>query len=978
MRVKTTYLFIPTFCFLLSFLKSGGQTSPPFYTEEAGKWADSVISTLNRDERISQLIMVAGWSNKDSIHSNEIKKLITDWGIGGICFFQGGPLRQANLTNDYQKLSKIPLMIGIDGEWGLAMRLDSTIRFPRQMTLSAIENKELIYEMGAEIARQCKLMGIQTNFSPDADINTNPANPVIGSRSFGDDREEVTTRSLLYMKGLQDNNILATGKHFPGHGNSDSDSHFTLPTINQSAANLDSVELYPFKKLIEEGLGSMMVAHLNVPALESIPNTPSTLSQKIVTGLLKEKLGFKGLIFTDALNMKGVSSLYKPGVVDKLALLSGNDVLLYCEDVRKAVEQIHLAVENCEIEQSEIDARAKKVLMVKYWTGLNHFNPIDTNQLYSKLNNPKAVLLQRKMFEQSITFLKNQDSLLPIKNDTMRVASVVIGDKKDNAFQKQLKMYGNIDCYALEKDAPLSVFTALFNFLSNYDYVILSLHGTTMKAANNFGINDGEEQFIDTILATYKTIFVDFGNSYTLSRFKNLNKAKAVVLAYEDFPLTHEITAQSIFGGIKINGKLPVQVNNEFTRYLGEKSEDPSRLKYTIPEEAGLSSTKLNEIDSVVANAISKGAIPGCQVLVARKGMVVYNKAFGMKTYNSNDTVRTRDLYDIASITKIAATSLAAMKLYDSKKIELNNALSKYLPKLKGTNKKTLLVKEILAHQAGLVPWIPFYKETISDSGYLPEIYSKVNDEVYSIQVADSMFMNHSYSDSISSWILKSPVSATGKYVYSDLGPILMKMATEKLTGQRFDNYVNKIFYQPLGLTRLTFLPLEKFTLSEIVPTENDQIFRKQLLRGYVHDPAAAMMGGVSGNAGVFSDANDLAIILQMLLNKGSYGGVNYLKPSTVELFTKQQYPDNNNRRGLLFDKPEPDTTKPSPCSKEVSLSTFGHQGFTGTCAWADPENEIIYIFLSNRVNPDATNDKLAKLNIRTSIQSIIYQAIIK
>lgn len=975
-HIKSIFLIL----ILVSMVgKSNAQKLPPFITPQAEQWADSVLKKLTPDERISQLIMVAAWSNKDSVHIKDIRKMIVDWGIGGVCFFQGGPIRQSLLTNDYQKLSKVPLMVGIDGEWGLAMRLDSTTRFPRQMTTSAIRDTSLIYEMGKEIARQCKLMGIHVNFAPDADVNNNPLNPVIGSRSFGDDPDDVCRKSLLYMRGMQDQNVLATGKHFPGHGNADTDSHLALPVISQTRAGLDSVELPPFKRLIDEGVGSIMVAHLNVPALDTTQGIPSTLSSPIVTGLLKKEMGFKGLIFTDALNMKGVSAKYKPGIVDKLALLSGNDVLLYCEDVHKAVEEIHLAIQNCEITQEEVDERAKKVLMVKYWTGLNNYRPIDTTDLYKNLNSPEAQLLQSKMYSQSVTMLSNQDSLLPFHSkDTLRIASVVIGDKKDNAFQKQLKMYGNVDCYAESIDAHISVFDALFKFLTNYDYVILSLHGTTMKAATNYGIPTSVSRFIDSVMMTYKTVFVDFGNSYTLSRFSKLDKAKSVILAYEDFSLTHQITAQIIFGGIETTGKLPVNVLPTYSRNQGIDSKPPTRFEYSLPEAAGMSSQKLNAVDSIVNGAISAGAMPGCQVLVARKGIVVYNKAFGTKTYNSKDSVTTNDLYDIASITKIAATALATMKLVDQKKININYPLSKYFSKLKSTNKKALLVKEILTHQAGLISWIPFFKQTMKDSSYLDDVYSKKKDEKFSVQIADSLFMNKNYNDSILKWIYTSPVSATGKYVYSDLGPILMKLTTEKITNQPFDQYLEKNFYKPLGLTHFGYKPLDDFPLNTIVPTENDMLFRKQLVRGYVHDPAAAMMGGVSGNAGLFGNANDLAVIMQMLLNKGTYGGVSYLNPATVELFTKQQFPHNNNRRGLLFDKPEPDSSKTSPCSKEASLSTFGHQGFTGTCAWADPENELIYIFLSNRVNPDATNDKLVKLNVRTNIQSAIYQSIIK
>ncbi|HRH66526.1 MAG TPA: glycoside hydrolase family 3 N-terminal domain-containing protein [Bacteroidia bacterium] len=952
---------------------------PPFYTEEASHWADSVLATLTPGERISQLIMVAAWSNKDTVHTNEIRKLITNHGIGGLIFFQGGPVRQAVLTNEYQSLSKVPLMIGIDGEWGLSMRLDSTVRFPRQMTLSADPSDSLIYTMGAEIARECRRLGIHINFAPDADINDNPLNPIIGSRSFGDDREEVSRRALLYMKGMQDNRVLANGKHFPGHGNAESDSHLTLPLITQTRQELDSVELYPFRKLIHEGLGSMMVAHLSVPALDTTPNLPSTLSKPIVSDLLKSEMGFKGLVFTDALNMKGVSSCYQPGILDKKAILAGNDILLYTEDVRKAIDEILISIKNGEISQQEIDARAKKLLMAKYWCGLNRKQFIDTAGLVRDLNTPNAVYLQRRLYEQSVTLLTNRDSIIPLKAlDSLRIASVVIGDVKNNAFQQQLKMYGRIDCYAEEKDAPVSIFDALFKFLKNYDLIILSMHGTSMKAQANFAIPEAAQQFIDKVITDYPTVFVNFGNAYTFSRFQKLDMAKAVILAYEDFPMTHELAAQAVMGGISTSGKLPVNSTPLFTRNTGRKTPPPIRLKYTVPEDAGVSTYGLNKIDTLVGKAIAAGATPGCQVLVAKDGKVIYNKSFGSRTYTDTSKIRNTDLYDIASVTKIAATALGTMKLFEDGKINLNQPLSKYLPALKTTNKRSITVKEVMAHQAGLQSWIPFWKQTVSGKSLNKTIYQKSKSANFPIKVADSLYMNKSYTDSLMTWIYKSPLGEKGKYVYSDLGPILLRNLIERISKDSMPVYLEKNFYKPLQLSNSGFLPKDRFSLDRIVPTENDKEFRQQLIQGYVHDPAAAMLGGISGNAGLFSNANDLAVILQMLLNKGSYGGKQLLKPNTVTLFTKQQFVQNKNRRGLLFDKPDPDPTKSSPCSPSASLETFGHQGFTGTCVWVDPKYNLIYIFLSNRIHPDATNDKLVKMNLRTDIQQAIYDSFLK
>jgi beta-N-acetylhexosaminidase len=956
---------------------SRAQSLPAFYTTEAISYADSIIKTLTPDQRIGQLFMLATWSNKDSLHIKEIQQQVRDYGIGGLIFFQGGPVRQAMLTNDYQKLAKVPLLIGIDGEYGLAMRLDSTIRFPRQMTLSAGHSDSMIYKMGEEIARQCQRMGIHTNFSPVADVNNNILNPIIGSRSFGDDKETVTKYSLAYMKALQANHILACGKHFPGHGNTDSDSHFTLPIVRSDSAQLDSLELFPFKVMINQGLGSIMVAHLYLPALDSIPDHPSTLSHQIVSGLLKEKLGFKGVIFTDALNMKGVSACYMPGLLEKLALFAGNDVLLYSEDVRKGIEEIHYAVENCEITQEEVDEHTRKVLMMKYWCGLNKYKPIDTTNLVKDLNTPAAKILQRKLYEKSLTLLSNKDSLLPFKwQDSLRIASIVIGDTKQNAFQKQLQMYAPVETFAIDKDAPESVFNSLKDYLKNYDYIILSLHNTVMNAAKNFGISEQSHQFITEVIDKYKTVFLGFGNAYTLSKFSNLDKAKAVILTYEDMPVMHSLAAQLIFAGGPSYGKIPIQSSTTFNKHTGISASNPIRFKYTLPEEAGLNSYVLSRIDTIASKAIVEKAIPGCQVLVAKDGKVIFYKSFGTHTYDDTTLVENTNLYDIASVTKIAGTALAAMKLYEQKKIDLDKPLSKYLHRLKKTNKANLTLREVMAHQSGLQSWIPFWKQTVVNGNPDSAVYSKVQSETYSIRVSDSLFMRKEYKDSIMKWIEISPVGEKGKYVYSDLGPILMKEVVEEVSGKSLDAFLYSNFYRPLGLTRLTFSPRNKFLPNEIIPTELDTAFRKQLVHGDVHDPAAAMLGGVSGNAGIFSDANDLAILMQMLLDHGTYGGKQYLKEKTVTLFTSQQFAENKNRRGLLFDKPEPDPSKPSPTCKSASLKTFGHQGFTGNCTWIDPQYNLVYVFLSNRVNPDATNDKLAKMNVRTEIQQVIYDAL--
>ncbi|MFM9028820.1 MAG: glycoside hydrolase family 3 protein, partial [Bacteroidota bacterium] len=559
--MKRLLMFLVMLITLSFVLRADNGFAPPFINSKSERWADSMLSALSQEEKIAQLIMVAAWSNKDSAHIKEVESLINDWHIGGLIFFQGGPVRQALLTNHYQSISKTPLLIGIDGEWGVSMRLDSTIRYPRQMTLAANPDDSAVYRMGRQIARECKRLGVHINFAPVADINSNPENPVIGSRSFGDDRENVTLRSLMYMKGMQDHGIMASGKHFPGHGDADMDSHHTLPLIRRTREAMDTVELYPFKKLIDQGLSSMMVAHLRIPSLDPGTNFPSTLSKAIITDLLKQQMDFRGLVFTDALNMKAVSETYKPGTVECLALLAGNDILLYSEDVPKAIRKIQEAVMEGKISQEEIDRRVKKVLMAKHWSGLDSFEPIDTTDLISDLNSPDAYFLQQELYEHSITILKNENGILPLKNlEKSRIAFVSVGALKNNDFQSALSEHIRGDLYSIEKDAPSSAFQSLLDFLRNYDLVILSLHGTTMRVQSGYGITDKSRQFIESVLRSYKTVFVDFGNPYSLSRFRSLEKATAVILGYEDFKAPMVAAAQLISGATTTDARLPVAV----------------------------------------------------------------------------------------------------------------------------------------------------------------------------------------------------------------------------------------------------------------------------------------------------------------------------------------------------------------------------------------------------------------------------------
>jgi beta-N-acetylhexosaminidase len=934
-------------------------------------WTDSVYHALNEDERLGQLFMVAAYSNKDEKHLAHLDSLVQKYHVGGLIFFQGGPLRQAHMTNRYQGMAKVPLFIAIDGEWGLSMRLDSTIVFPHQLALGAIRDNTLIYNMGCEIARQCKRMGIHINFAPVVDVNNNSKNPVINDRSFGENKFNVTLKGLAYMQGLQDGGVMACAKHFPGHGDTDSDSHYSLPVINKSLQQLDTLELYPFKVLFNEGVQSVMAAHLFIPKIDSTKNTATSLSAKSTTQLLKEKMGFSGLVFSDALNMKGVSKFFTPGEVELKAFKAGNDVLLFAEDVPKSIMLMKNALKKKQITQEQIDKAVKKILSAKYDYGLTHPQFVKTENLYEDLNDISAVLLQRKLFEAAFTIAADEKNQLPVADlENKKFASLTIGTNAVNDFRLMLENYVSISHFTMEKNATAVNFKQLADTLKKFTDVFIGLHDMTRHASKNYGLTDNVIQFIKNLAAETNVILTVFGNPYSLQYFDAL---PCVVMAYEDNPITRSYAAQMIFGAIGADATLPVSATAKYYSGYGKKLPGGLRFKYTIPEEVGIASKDLLKIDSIAAKAIRGKMTPGCQIVFAKDGKVFYNKSFGYHTYDSTVAVKNSDIYDVASITKVAATTISLMKLYDDGKFYLDKTVADYLPETKKTEVEKLKMHDILLHQSGMAGWIPFYLKYISDAERKKWFKNHLQKN-YETEVAENLFAKDAITDSIFKTIYNAKVEKKPEYKYSDMGFYLFAKMIERISGEPLDIFVKKNFYVPLALKITTYNPLNFFSKDRIVPTEKDTVFRKQIVQGYVHDPGAALLGGVSGHAGLFSNATDIAVLFQMLLNKGSYGGKKYLNAPTVELFTKAHL--EKNRRGLGFDKPEPDITKSGPTAKSASPETFGHTGFTGACAWADPKYNLVYVFLSNRTFPDMNNNKLAQQNIRTDIMQAMYDAI--
>lgn len=941
-------------------------------------WVDSVFETMSFEEKIGQLFIIRAHSDLGNDHVQSVLSQIKKYNVGGLCFFQGTPEKQASLTAQYQEKSKIPLLVSMDAEWGLGMRFkEKGLSFPRQLMLGAIQDHKEIEAMGYAIGKQLLAIGVQVSFAPVADININPLNPVIGDRSFGEDKENVARKSIAYMKGLQASGVLTSGKHFPGHGDTETDSHYDLPVLNYSMERLREIELYPFQQMIDAGLQGIMVAHLHVPAIDTTPNISTTLSPKAINDLLKNEMGFDGLVFTDGLEMKGVTKHFKSDEVAVMAIQAGNHMLLLPENIELAFSGLKTAFNKGKLDKDLLDEIVKRILLAKYKLGLDSLvMPTPANAAKMAFD-PYAIGIKHKLIEQAITVAQNKRALIPMVNITEpKVATLAIGSTVQTKFQDRLDSYFQADHFYTSHALKDLNQQNLMKDLMKYDRIIISLHQLNNKVSDNFGLTTAELSLIQLINRQHEVILVVFGSPYSLKFFENIDH---VLMAYEDSPEIEDITAQGLVGVFGFSGKLPVGASNIYPLHHGFTTPSLKRMGYSVPERVGMSSDSLAYIKTIAQYMIDIKAAPGCQVLIAKDGRIIYEQAFGQHTYAKAEPVYQTDLYDLASITKVAATTLAIMHLQKEGILSTDYTLGHYLPWLAGSNKENMVIKKVMAHHAGLQSWIPFYEGTgkLEDNMWVenePDLYCYMPSPDFCLPVAQDMYMDERYLDSMRKEIIASGLNADGTYVYSDLGFIMLAEIIKRETGVPLDVYVDSVFYQPLGLQRIGFNPLYRFSPDEIVPSEIDSYFRCQELTGTVHDMTCAMLGGVSGHAGLFSDAEDLAILFQMLMNGGQYGGINYIDPEILRTFTTRF--GNSTRRGIGFDLKETDPNKNVLTSPFASTSTYGHTGFTGTCVWNDPENNLTYVFLSNRTYPTMRNGKLADHKIREKIHSRAYRAI--
>jgi beta-N-acetylhexosaminidase len=964
--------------FLVTFFNSHSQNLDPLRTDDyyaQEKWVDSILNSMTIDQKMGQLFMIQAYSNLDTVHENKIKEMIQKYHVGNLIFMQGTPSKQVQLTNTYQSLSKIPLMIGFDGEWGLDMRLQNTYKFPWNMTLGAIQDNTLIRKFGEHLGRHAKRVGIHVNFAPVVDINTNPLNPIIGNRSFGEDKQNVTQKAIAFSQGMQSEGVLANAKHFPGHGDTATDSHLKLPVLTFNRQRLDSVELYPYKRVFDAGMASVMTAHLSIPVLESNPKLPTSLSPSVVTDLLKEKLGFLGLIFTDGLNMKGAADYSSSAEIDLAAVLAGNDVLLIPQDVPATISLMKNSIQTGALSPERIDESVRKILLAKYKVGLHLYKPIDTLNLVKDLNTIEDEVLHRKLVKNSITIIKNKKNILPVEDlkKHKKIAYVALGDDTGDQFLDALAKYSKIH------KVDSNNLNEVLDTLKDFDLVVVGFHKSNAHPWKSYEFSNQELVWLHEISRKNKTILTVFASPYSLLNIKSFTNLEVVLVAYQNSEIAQEITAQTIFGAIEATGKLPVSIKNEFPVGTGIITKSLQRLQYSIPEAVGMSSKKLARIDSVATVVLEEKMSPGLQVLVARKGVVVYEKSFGYHTDKKKNPVKNSDVYDVASLTKILASLPMLIKAEEEKKIALSSSVRKIVPRFKKSNKDTVTVQEVLSHYGQLKAWIPFYKltqDSITNKN-LKKFYRAKKTKNFTIKVAENLYLKSSYKDSIYKYIRDAEQREKPGYKYSDLGYYIFKEALEKRYKKDLNILVNDEFYEPLGANRMSYLPLAKFDKLSIVPSEKDSYFRHQLLHGYVHDMGAAMLGGVGGHAGLFANSNDVAKMMQLYLQKGYYGGKRYFKAATFDKFNKRYYSDKKVRRGLGFDKPQLDSTIMATCGC-VSDESFGHSGFTGAYTWADPVSGILYVFLSNRVFPTMENYGLVDQDIRTKIQQIIQEAILQ
>ena len=912
-------------------------------------WAEAQLSEMTLEEKVSQLFSARAYSHYASADNPDYQKLVDlveRFGIGGITFFQGEPLEQAAIVNDLQAMSDVPLLISQDMEWGAGMRIEHSTTFPRTMALGATRDEELAFLAGYVTAREARALGTHQVFGPVADINNNPNNPIINVRSFGEKPDLVARMASAFARGVQEGGALATAKHFPGHGDTATDSHAALPILSFGMDRLETVELVPFKALIEEGIMSVMTGHLAFPQVEENPNVPASLSKRVTTEILRNDLGFHGLIVTDALDMAGVTANFSTGQIALQAFQAGADMLLLSEDPYAARETIMQAVADGQLSEERIDESVMRILRAKAWAGLDEEPLVDLMTLRNTVAAESHLAVSHAIGRQSLTLLRNENDLLPISEDS-NVLVVTMSDSSDPSvgryFASQLRRNApkaRITTRLLDDRSHPDEYEQVLQEASEYDVVIVPAFVYVRSWSGRINLSEQNLEFLSRLVGEDAPVaLISFGNPYIVI---GLEQPAVYVTAYSASEASQMAAAEALVGKSGVSGKLPITIPDLYS--FGEGLELQQRLiREGYPVAAGMSDDSLGRVDSLIHAAIAERAFPGASVAIGRGGVLVKMDGYGYFTYDKEHPVTPTSIYDLASLTKVVATTTAAMKLYDEGRLDLDEEVGEYLPEFAQGGKEDVTIRHLLTHSAGLIPFRPFHQMGVTSREAL--------------------------IDSVMSETLLYPPGTESRY--SDLGMITLMLVIEEITGQDFATYAEENIFEPLGMYDTGFRATGTPDAA-IVPTEVDDAFRGRLIQGEVHDETAWILGGVSGHAGLFSTAQDLAKLGYMLVNEGRINGMQFVEEETIELFTEPDNPEISTR-ALGWDSPSPEGY--SSAGEAFGPESFGHTGFTGTSFWVDPEQDLFVILLTNRVYPTRENRKIVQ--VRPKLADIAHGAII-
>ena len=924
-------------------------------------WAESTLDKLTLREKIAQMMvyrMNMHYLNYNSDEWKEIEDLISSDGIGVLHIWFGETGSALTMLNKIQRESKIPILVEADIESGLGRRYPGAVTLPPMMAIAATGNSKFAYEAGRISAEESRGVGIHFNLAPVVDVNNNPKNPIINTRSFGEHPDSVIKYSREFIKGLHDHGMLTTAKHFPGHGDTETDSHSSLAQIPSDSARLWQIELPPFKNAIESGVDAIMVAHVNSPEYQIHSEDPATLSKFWIQDVLRSKMKFDGVIITDAMDMGGIVKKYSDSYALIETIKAGSDIIIQNNQMKKSIDLVEKAVKNGIISEQRINVSALKVLKMKERLGLDKNKIISMDDTHFSVGKKSNFDLASEIANRSITLVKNNDNILPLKpksNDTFYIVDLYDGANNHNEsiVTKSLRENGyKVRSFQIDKSDSLIVANHILDQIPSDGLVLLNAYANPVEWKENIFLPSVEADFINRLIKKCSTVIItSFGSPYLIQDFP---EAPVYICAYKGSSVMQKAFLNALMGESDINGILPVTIPGIAKRGSGinlksikwEKKEQSwipgKEIKRIRPNEI---SVNVDETKQMLLEAVADSAFPGGVILAAKNGEIFLHKAFGYHTYSKKKPVMRGNIYDLASITKVVATTSALMKLVDEKKLSLDDKVITYLPEFIGKQKmffdqkSMVTIRHLITHTSGLPP---FKKYFLMDGNIQTKIDSIMNTE--------------------------PEIPLNQKMIYSDIGLIVLGKIIESVSQSSLDEYVDSVVFKPLGM-KTTFYnpPIEK--IKRIIPTEYSSLYGETII-GYVHDENAKSIGGIAGHAGLFSTASDLSIFSQMMLNGGIYGWKRIFKSQSVTNFTKRANTIESSSRALGWDTP----SGQSSGGVYLSASSFGHTGFTGTSLWIDPENQIFVILLTNAVHPNRNYKNPNYFDWRQKIHSSVYE----